>query len=280
VLGIGLLLLGIRAHANARVNTAENTTGSAPAFSADMVVIATLATAVLVAFPLSAPAARTGRAMLLAVSVLPWLLLITLATVRRLWTNARVRSWRWPQRLPRPLSIWLAILPWSIMYGLSVLRPSFVARGALIFVPYLLLVIAVAIASLRRLRPALIGAIAAIVVLLAGSIIYFRNVESSGRDYATLAEGLKKRLQPDDVVLVRNRFTHPPLLYYLPAHLQQVVPMEALRNQGLGPDRRVWVIDFEEAADSNLYRLVRGRAERESVEAYGGRAVLFGPLPN
>ena len=108
-------------------------------------------------------------------------------------------------------------------------------------------------------------------------MLYFRKVESSGRDYRTLAERLREQVQPNDVILLRNRFSQPPLLYYLPEYLDQFVPLEQLRNRPLEPNRRVWVVEFEEPGDSTLYRAVRDRQELSEVTAYGSKAVLFAP---
>jgi 4-amino-4-deoxy-L-arabinose transferase-like glycosyltransferase len=274
-----LIALALRNPAELPAHTAETSENSGSSMLG-VIAAAVIATAIMIAFPLIAPPGKAGRAQLLAVAILPLVLVIGLLICHRLLAalargklHERLRN----SPLPGPLSLWLALMPWGVMFTLSVLRPSFVARGALIFVPFLLLVLARAVRSLMRSKLATAFVLTIVFALHVGSVLYFRKVESSGRDYRTLAARLREQVQPSDVILLRNRFSQPPLLYYLPEYLDQFVPLEQLRNRPLEPSRRVWVVEFEEPGDSTLYRAVRDRQELSEVTAYGSRAVLFAP---
>ena len=131
------------------------------------------------------------------------------------------------QRFPRsvaaarsiPLPALLAILPMVKMTVVSMLRGVLVARGTMVFLPFLLLLVAQGLTVLlyggrpwrRWLGAAVTGSVA---VLFALSILRVRQANGAARDYASLAGELRRVVRPGDLVLVRNDYVIPPLFYY------------------------------------------------------------------
>jgi hypothetical protein len=87
-------------------------------------------------------------------------------------------------------------------------------------VPFLLLLVSFGLDHLLRQRAwlpriAVAGSTVVLAWLSFTSISYARAATASPRDYASLASELRHRVKPDDVILVRNDYIHPPLFYYL-----------------------------------------------------------------
>ena len=119
-----------------------------------------------------------------------------------------------------PLVAMLAILPMVMMTVVSMVRGVLVERGTIVFLPFLLLLVAQGLTALlddgrvwrRWLGAAVAGGVA---VLFAHSILRVRQANAAARDYASLAGELRRVVKPGDLVLVRNDYVIPPLFYYV-----------------------------------------------------------------
>lgn len=178
----------------------------------------------------------------------------------------------------------LAVVPWALMALVSLRRPSFVARGAVLFAPFLLAAVAVGAAALLQCggkgrRAVGVGVLLAAVTAAGASTAYWRESQASPRDYRGLAASLLPVLAPDDLVLVQGGYADPPLLYYLAPVGKRVVPRGAAAE--LFPDvgrRRVWAVVYDDDAfPADAFRALGPRETGRRVEAYRAAAIELAP---
>jgi 4-amino-4-deoxy-L-arabinose transferase-like glycosyltransferase len=178
----------------------------------------------------------------------------------------------------------LAVVPWALMALVSVRRPSFVARGAVLFAPFLLAAVAVGATALlhaggRWRRSVGVGVLLAAVAVAGASTAYWRESQASPRDYRGLAAKLLPVLAPDDLVLVQGGYADPPLLYYLASVGARVVPRGGAAE--LFPDvgrRRVWAVVYDDDAfPEPAFRALGPRETGRRVEAYRAAAIELAP---
>lgn len=147
-----------------------------------------------------------------------------------------------------PLSAVLAVLPAAMMMAVSAKRGVFVARGTILFLPFLLLTVAYGLWFLiAHSRPIIraAGATAAVAIafLWGTSILFKRAASSSPRDYAAMARAIETRIAPNDLVLVRDDYSHQPLYYYLDRqHDPQLVYRDF--EAAIATRSSVWVVRF------------------------------------
>lgn len=168
----------------------------------------------------------------------------------------------WPATL-RSLTAFLAVLPVGMVAAASVFNPIFLQRGTLIFVPYLLVVLASGLASLVRRDRRWV----ALALILAGihglSLFYFKSKPPT-YDYKTLAQRWVSQIEDSDLIFVHGR-GHPqdwvvaPIFYYLNAERYHYIGHDFVNAVQNHPRSRVWLLSFP---------LVR--TEREVLEALAG----------
>jgi len=157
------------------------------------------------------------------------------------------RSSATAQRIPLPAM--LAILPMAMMSVVSMVRGVLVARGTIVFLPFLLLLAAQGLTALlydgrlwrRWLGAAVAGGVA---LLFALSSLRVRQANGAARDYASLAGELRRVVKPGDLVLVRNDYVIPPLFYYVDrsydTHLVHQDHEQAI--QQAAPTASIWLV--------------------------------------
>ena len=130
--------------------------------------------------------------MVVATSILPIALVAGDTFLCRYWQEFRGRQTivagtrSWPGSL-RSIIVFLAFLPVSFVAAISVVKPMFVQRGTLIFVPYLLIVLASGLANLinRDRRWVALGLILALIHGL--SLSHYKS-KPSNPDLKALAQ--------------------------------------------------------------------------------------------
>lgn len=149
-----------------------------------------------------------------------------------------------------------------ISFKLSILAP----RAFLVFVPFLLILIAAGAVNTFRQNSRWAYAPALLLTVFAASVPYTSQLPGSPRDYKAIAAAIADDIRPDDLVFVRNRhWADTPLFYYL-NDVQFVVSdhAEALTKN---PDARVWLITWP-----NEYRGPERDARHEALAGYTRRA--------
>lgn len=179
-------------------------------------------------------------------------------------------------------SAFLALIPPALMLSVSAVRGVWVERGTVVFLPFLLLVVARGVYGLvdarRRPLPVLgYGTLAAVVILHVLSVGYVRAASSSPRDYRTLGKELERRMGPDDLLLVRDNYITPPLYYYLDPQLYDQLVHESYPEVVASRDPpRVWTIRFgRETPGSDLSDAVATRVPVDTLRGVGFRALLW-----
>jgi hypothetical protein len=196
-------------------------------------------------------------------TVLPAILTAGALLMDRVWGRLP-KFGKWSRFLvsERNLIVWLALGPFVLLAALSMFRPILNQRGLLFAAPYVLLVLAAGLISLRKgWIFALTPVIAAI---CAASLIAYRGMTVDPADYTRFAAGLKSEVQPGDLIFVRKAWYETPILYYLPAERYHLVGKELAAECARHPAARVWVVrlyvfDPEIAVEEALkqYRQVR-----------------------
>lgn len=181
--------------------------------------------------------------------VLPWLLLAVppVAGWLRPWLGF-ADGWRRKLRPLFGLVPLLALVPALLLWAASHLVPVTAPRAFLIFVPYLLIVVAAGVAVLPRWLG--IGVAALLALVFAVSIRLARAEPVSPRDYKTLALTINAKSQSGDLLFVPPlRWDYAPLFFYLngPTPVAGDYALTLRRH----PQARVWV---PEVTESRIYQ--------------------------
>lgn len=265
--------------------------GARDAFDLRLLIAAIFVTAAQAAFVQKFGSRTAGpESVLIATCFGPAVLLATAPVVHAMLAAAVNSGFRGgPLRAFASASVALGLIPWGLMVLVSLERPSFVARGAVLFLPFLLAAVALGAATLvgrgssdgGSTRAKTAGSAIAVLLLLTGaaSYVYFRHAEASPRDYRTLAAEVLAAAGPNDLILVQGGYADPPLLYYLASLKDRVVPLNALTEIAPDADRRnvfMVVYDGDPIESDETPALVR-RPRRRTLEAHRAIAVEFGP---
>jgi 4-amino-4-deoxy-L-arabinose transferase-like glycosyltransferase len=237
--------------------------------------LALVASGAMLALYVSAGATRL---VVLATATFP-LLLLGLAETLRTLVEPRLRPAPALRRAGEPVSLWIALLPPLLMIAVSAARPSWVARGALPYVPFLLIAVAGGVVALAR-RPLLAsGAAALLAAICVSSTAYFARAQASPRDYRGLARELLPELAPGDAIFVmRSSYRYPPLYYYLPDHLERLVGSDWAEFVERESPHRIWLIAFgrdESELPAEMLAAVSGYRRTDIRHAYRAKAILL-----
>lgn len=189
-----------------------------------------------------------GRLRLLALSGLP-LLALAIGPVYRFigaWldTVSASISRHWPgfAALLSPIPI-LAVVPPLALFAMSNWIPMLASRAELIFVPYMLILVAVGALRLGRHRVARGAAAVVLVSLFSVSVWHYRVMPNSARDYRALAEKMSARMRPSDLVFAEFKdWATTPIYYYLKG--VRIVARNYAEALAASPKSRVWVVNF------------------------------------
>lgn len=176
----------------------------------------------------------------------------------------------------------LAFLPVGIMLAVSQFRGVYVERGTVVFLPYLLLLVACGFIHLltRRsmpIRTAGLVVAGATGVIFAAAFMRVRVASGSPRDYESLGRELTTHIKPDDLVLVKNDWNQPPLFYYLDRSLDHQLVHQSYKEavDSLQPSR-VWLVRIcgqprpeAEVAVGDMYLTEIMRVTRAELWLYG-----------
>jgi len=180
----------------------------------------------------------------------------------------------------RALILILAVLPFAMLAVVSLVKPIFNARGLILVVPYLLLVLAAGIARLFR-YPVL-----AAVVLLAFAIADYSGLRdyshvSAGRaDYKAFAAALVPQIESTDLVLLTPEFFSTPLFYYMTSDWSQIVGRNYEAATRDHPHARIWALEFynyEPQLRPSMAQALSHHHAVQTVDAPGAQASLYVP---
>jgi hypothetical protein len=182
------------------------------------------------------------------------------------------------------LAATLAVVPTLVVAAATTLTPLFAERQMIVFVPFLMVVLArgvVRIADRRNRAATAAVATALAVALLAvhvASIRWYADRVQSPHDYRGLAEQWKPKLADGDVVFVLDHWCTTPIFYYVDLHRYRFVARgwEAVVTQE--PSARVWRLAFEGfPVPEEMQQALMGHHRVESVKVEGVAAELWVP---
>lgn len=235
---------------------------------------ALLSSAAIAAFAFLAPARPTvARWELLLVACLPLLCALGCRGLEEFLL-------RLPSRfLPRkmPLDLFLGVAPLLLMALLSEARGVLVARGTVVFLPYLMIGVAGGVTALARAGLPRAVPIAALLAVQFASMRYHARAEADSVDYRGLAQAMAPEIRPDDFVLAHNFWRTTPLYYDTTVSFDRFLVHDRAHALALHPRSRAWVILFDRPGDAVLLQAVSDYRPVGEVRAFGITARLFEP---
>lgn len=236
--------------------------------------LALTASAAIAVFAFLAPARPTiGRTGLLIVATLPVLLAAFSRGIERL--SSWLPSWWFPRKIP--LDLFLGVVPLLLMVLLSEARGVLVARGAVVFLPYLMIGVAGGVASLARAGIPRAVPIAALLAVQFASTRYHWRAQADTVDYRGLARAMAPLVRTDDFVLAHNFWRTTPLYYDTTVSFDRFLVRDRAMALAHNPRSRVWVILFDRPGDAVLLETLKDYRAVGEVHAYGIAARLFEP---
>ena len=226
------------------------------------------------------PTLRTTELM----TVLPFLLALFAILVQNnwQWLTAR-RAALLNSRLligDQALVLLLAVVPFLALSVISLLKPIFNARGLLPLAPYLLLVLSAGIVRAAR-HP-----VPAVAILLALAIAHYSGLKayshmSAGRaDYKSFAAALAPQIGSTDLVFLHPEFYSTPIFFYRNSDWDRVVGHNYEGACRDNPHARIWALwfyNYESQLPQPMQDALVSYHAVETVEAPGGRAILYVP---
>jgi 4-amino-4-deoxy-L-arabinose transferase-like glycosyltransferase len=142
----------------------------------------------------------------------------------------------------------LAVAPLLLMVAVSRFHGALVDRGTVVFLPYLLLLVAVGARACGR-RPWLPAVVSvALLAVSVASLAHYRRAQATPRDYAGLARELAHHLAPEDLVLLDSSYRDPPLLYYFGDAHHQFALRRRWRQLAAPSPSRLWIVAWDRDA--------------------------------
>jgi len=175
----------------------------------------------------------------------------------------------------------LAVLPFAVLAVISLFKPMFNARGLILVVPYLLLVLAAGVVALGRKHVVL-----AVIVLVAigaahDSGLKAYNRMSAGRtDYRAFAAALSPEIQSTDLVFLNPEFYSTPLFYYITSNWNRFVGGNYEESLHENPQARIWALcfyNYEPSLSPAITGTLSNYRVARVIEVPGGRASLYVP---
>jgi uncharacterized membrane protein len=175
----------------------------------------------------------------------------------------------------------LVITPIFIMAATAQIMPLFAARTALLFTPYLLILVAGGVAMLIRGHKHWLVLVPALALVHSASVVYNQDAKFEHHtDYKGLAEQLIPLIQPADLVFIQRDFMISPIFYYLPATQYHFVASEYAQAVQQSPQARVWVLlPWDQPEPDAMASALNGFENRTTVSALHIKAVLYARSP-
>ena len=167
----------------------------------------------------------------------------------------------------------------SCVAGFSLVNPIFTERGAMVYAPYLLMVLGGGLAYLLQRQRRWLALVPLLVGVHGVSLAYFK-VRPVVRDFKTLAAHWAPRVQSSDLIFVHGRghqfsWEVAPIYYYMNAKRYHYVASsfeEAVRRS---PRARVWVLSIGSIpTEPEALMALTGRQIQERITARGLAAAL------
>jgi hypothetical protein len=174
----------------------------------------------------------------------------------------------------------LAVVPFAVLAVVSLFKPIFNARGLILVVPYLLLVLAAGVVRLARYPIPAAAVLLAIGVAHYSGLRAYSHVSAGRADYKSFAAALVPKVESSDLVFLNPEFFSTPLFYYITAHWDHIVG----RNYELAcrdnPRARIWALQFynyEPQLRDSMAQALSNYHVIQTIDVPGGKAGLYVP---
>jgi uncharacterized membrane protein len=143
------------------------------------------------------------------------------------------------------LNSFLAIIPVTILAGISVFIPIFASRTALLFIPYFIIFLCTGLVSLIYRDRRWIILLLILATFHSLSVLHYKNRRHHPANYKALAERLIPNIEDSDLIFIERSFTTTPIFYYLNANKYHFVGRNYSKYVYRNPDSRVWVLSLK-----------------------------------
>jgi hypothetical protein len=211
-------------------------------------------------------------------TVLPAVLAVLAFFLDRIWGRSpQPGGWR---RLVAGRNGLLAILAVAPLLALSILaqfRPILNQRGLLFACPYLLLLLGVGMAAIRR-RIWFAALAPILLITCAASLKSYSQMMVDPADYGGFATAIKSQIEAGDLVFVRKAWYETPILYYLHKDRYHLVGRDFGQACSRNPDARVWVVLLYDADPAReIQEALKGYRALKTITAPHAKAILYDP---
>jgi 4-amino-4-deoxy-L-arabinose transferase-like glycosyltransferase len=168
-----------------------------------------------------------------------------------------------------PLTVLLAIAPVTVMVAATLFAP----RAALIFVPFLLMTLAMGLSTLLRRSRGWLVLLVLLAVLHGISAAHYKQRLHEPTDYQALARQWTPLIEKNDLIFMQRHWATTPIFYYLNPNQYTFVGYDYPQYQA----PRIWVLTLEDVPNPpEMTQALAGYRPVTTVEALGITARLFG----
>lgn len=206
-----------------------------------------------------------GLALLAWATVLMWPLWA------RVWSFLaplllRLRRCRPVRYLVSDVIVCHALLPISLIVGVSFITPVMADRVFLMTTPFLLILMVRGLALDSGRQVGAVFLLAAMIPVAIASTVDYRSRPLGRNDFSAVYRALEPRVQPDDLILMReDKHWATPMYYYLPPQDYNLARPKDLPGRLYESDRlieRVWIIAIRPFTGTTA----EGALEREILD--------------
>ncbi len=212
-------------------------------------------------------------------ALVPLLALLSLPAACHVWPRVTklfsicTGGWQ-PQNNSVIFFLVLGMLPAALLILVSLFKTMMIARGFMLFVPFLLVIMAAGVETIGRKRVLLIPLAAVLLVIHAYSIQYYRGTPGPN-DYRGLAQQMTDRMHADDLVFVYPKdWATTPLFFYFQDQEQRLIGENYAEALAASPSSRVWLPLFagykgpsDEMREALQSHVIAGHISAHKIEA-------------
>lgn len=175
----------------------------------------------------------------------------------------------------------LAVVPTLVLFAASYQISVVAPRAFQLFVPYLLILLAVGTVSLASRRWLAAPLAASLIGLFGFSIWHFKQTPNSSVDYQAIAAQVNDNLEPGDLIFAKaNAWDMTPIFYFFDN--SQIVAVDYAGAVDRNPSARIWVVLI---GNDNLKEGMRAALDANFVpaaelKALRARAILYTRNPS
>jgi hypothetical protein len=190
------------------------------------------------------------------------------------WNRVRLGGWDRFLKGERSLLMLTAAGPFLMLALFAQFRPILNQRGLLFLAPYLLLLLAIGLLTLRKAWiVALLPVLAAVSV---ASQVSYGRMGVDPADYASFATALQSQIRTDDLVFIRKAWYETPILYYLHKDRYHLVGKNYGAYCSGKPGSDVWVVLLYDNAPTADMQTALSRYEAiKTVTGSHAKAILY-----